>query len=137
MKLYYYISLLCSRSRTLSIVFVCNNNDGKLKVLYLQIKKDPPMPKWKAFFQPFNNTVWLLYMVTLGICFIIAILHALTVFNHDFAKNDPLAMLQFTYQLFLDNSSPRLGDIYNANLRIYFAVLLFASFTITASYKVP
>lgn len=72
-------------------------------------------------------------MVTVLICCLLAVLHALFVFNHDFkAKGD---MLQFTYQLLLDNSSPRMGDVFTHNLRVYFAILLLASFVMTASYK--
>ena len=55
------------------------------------------------------------------------------VFNHDFKyKGD---MLQFTYQLLLDNGSPRLGDVHTQNLRVYYTILLLCSFVLTASYK--
>lgn len=97
------------------------------------IKKPPPLEKWKALFQPFAPMVWIFYMVTVVICFLLAILHYLAVFNHDFKYG--LDMAQFTYQLLLDNSSPRMGDLETFNLRLYFAFLLLASFNITAAYK--
>lgn len=97
------------------------------------IKKPPPLEKWKALFQPFGAVTWIFYMVTVIICCLLAVLHAIVVFNHDFkAKGD---MLQFTYQLLLDNSSPRMGDVFTHNLRVYFAILLLSSFVLTASYK--
>ena len=91
------------------------------------------MEKWKALFQPFHPTTWFFYITTVGVIFIIAILHALLVFNHDFKEK--FAMLQFTFQLLLDNGSPRLGDVHSQNLRVYFTIVLLCSFVLTASYK--
>ncbi len=97
------------------------------------IKKPPPLEKWKALFLPFAFSTWVWYLVTVVIFFLFAILHYWLVFNHDF--NESLAMVQFTFQLLLDNSSPRMGDVNSTNLRIYFAIVLLMSFTLTASYK--
>ena len=91
------------------------------------------MAKWQALFQPFHPTTWFFYIVTVGVIFVIAILHALLVFNHDFKYK--FDMLQFTYQLLLDNGSPRLGDVHTQNLRVYYTILLLCSFVLTASYK--
>lgn len=55
------------------------------------------------------------------------------VFNHDFKYK--FDMLQFTYQLLLDNGSPRLSDVHTQNLRVYYTILLLCSFVLTASYK--
>ena len=98
-----------------------------------QTAKPPPLPKWKALFQPFHPITWFFYLSTVGVIFIIAILHEIVVFNHDFKGT--LNMLQFTFQVLLDNGSPRLGDVHSQNLRVYFTIVLLCSFVLTASYK--
>ena len=99
----------------------------------IQTAKPPPLPKWKALFQPFHPITWFFYLSTVGVIFIIAILHEIVVFNHDFKGT--LNMLQFTFQVLLDNGSPRLGDVHSQNLRVYFTIVLLCSFVLTASYK--
>ena len=111
----------------------CLIHKNFVEIIVFQTSKPPPLAKWQALFQPFHPTTWFFYIATVGVIFVIAILHALVVFNHDFKYK--FDMLQFTYQLLLDNGSPRLSDVHTQNLRVYYTILLLCSFVLTASYK--